>query len=105
MRTVEVYCGDIHAGQLRELSHNLFEFSYDDSYIEDKKTLPISVNLPKSKDVYQSTVIFPFFTNMLPEGANRMAMCKMNKIDENDLFGMLQQVCGMDFIGNVHLRK
>lgn len=105
MRKVEVYYGSRHAGQLRELSKDNYEFEYDTKYISDSQMPSISVTLPKKEEVFQSSSIFPFFTNLLPEGANRKAMCMANKVDERDFFGMLEMICGLDCIGNVTLRK
>lgn len=102
---VDVYCGDVFAGQLVELAKGSYEFTYDDAYLVDSDMPPISVNLSKIKKVYHSDRIFPVFTNMLPEGANRKAICRMRKVDENDFFGMLEMICGMDAIGLVVLKK
>jgi HipA-like protein len=42
---------------------------------------------------------------MLPEGANRRALCRARKVDENDFFGMLEMICGMDAIGKFVLKR
>ena len=76
MRKVNVYYGEVYAGQLVELSRGNYEFTYDDAFCADRSTPPVSVNLPKSQKVFQSDRIFPVFTNMLPEGANRRALCR-----------------------------
>ena len=105
MRKVDVYYGEVFAGQLVELAKGSYEFTYDDAFLADSNLPSISVNLPKSQQVYHSDHIFPVFTNMLPEGANRRALCRMNKVDENDFFGMLEMICGMDAIGLVVLKE
>ena len=105
MRKVNVYYGEVYAGQLVELSRGSYEFTYDDAFRADSSTPPVSVNLPKSQKVYRSERIFPVFTNMLPEGANRRALCRMRKVDETDFFGMLEMICGMDAIGKFVLRR
>lgn len=105
MRKVDVYCGDVYAGQLVELAKGDYEFTYDDAFLADTSKPPVSVNLPKSQKVYHADKIFPVFTNMLPEGANRRALCRMRKVDEKDFFGMLEMICGMDAIGLFVLRK
>lgn len=64
----------------------------------------ISVTLPKSKQEYVSDSIFPFFTNILPEGDNRKVICRKFKVDETDFFGMLAALRGADFIGAINLR-
>jgi serine/threonine-protein kinase HipA len=105
MRKVDVYYGDVYAGQLVELAKGDYEFTYDDAFLLDIGTPPVSVNLPKSQKVYRAEKIFPVFTNMLPEGANRMALCRMKKVDEEDFFGMLEMICGMDAIGKFVLKR
>ena len=47
MRKVNVYYGDVYAGQLVELSRGNYEFTYDDAFRADGSTPPVSVNLPK----------------------------------------------------------
>ena len=105
MRKVYVYYGDVLAGQLIELARGSYEFIYDDAFMLDRSTPPVSVNLPKRQKVYQADHIFPVFTNMLPEGANRRALCRVKKVDETDFFGMLEMICGMDAIGKFVLKR
>ena len=105
MRKVNVYYGDLYAGQLVELAKGSYEFTYDDAFMADSSTPSVSVNLPKSQKTYHSDRIFPVFTNMLPEGANRIALCTAMKVDERDFFGMLEMICGLDCIGNVTLMR
>lgn len=105
MRKVEVYVDNRYAGRLTEWSVGDYEFAYDADYLADAQTPPVSLTLPKRREAYRSDRIFPFFTNLLPEGANRKAMCTVHKVDEQDFGGMLQMICGMDCIGNVTLRK
>lgn len=105
MRKVDVYYGDVYAGRLSEIAKGNYVFSYDDKFLADNDTPPVSVNLPKRKKVYHSNRIFPVFTNMLPEGANRRALCRAMKVDEKDIFGMLEMICGMDAIGKFILKK
>ena len=61
--------------------------------------------MPKRDMPYKSDSLFPFFTNLLPEGSNRKAICRHFKIDEEDLFSLLEAMAGKDFIGAVELRK
>ena len=105
MRNVDVYFGDVYAGQLTELAKGSYQFTYDDAFLADSDTPPVSVNMPKSQKVYHADRIFPVFTNMLPEGANRRALCRVKKVDEDDFFGMQEMICGMDAIGKFVLKK
>ncbi len=105
MRKVAVYFNDIEAGILTE--HNPgtgYTFQYNEKYLDS--SLPsVSITLPKRREAYSSKYLFPFFSNMLPEGGNRRVICRAQKIDENDLFGLLVVMADKDFIGAVNVRK
>lgn len=105
MRKVDVYNNDVKAGELTELiPGGECVFKYDPSYLTSK--LPsISVNLPLGKSEFRCAGLFPFFSNMLPEGTNKERMCRTNKIDEEDTFGQLFYLADGDFIGAVNVRN
>ena len=105
MRQVDVYYGDVYAGRLVEQERGSYDFTYADAFLADSKMPPVSVNLPKTRKQYHSERIFPVFTNMLPEGANRRALCRANRVDEKDFFGILEMICGKDAIGKFVLRR
>ena len=44
-------------------------------------------------------------TNKLPEGANRKVICREQRIDDIDFFGMLMATVGTDMIGSVNFRE
>lgn len=104
MRSVDVYNNDIFAGRLVELARNKYSFRYDDEYYHDDNMPCVSVTIPKTKQEHISDAIFPFFTNMLPEGHNRKVVCRLFKVDETDFFGLLMAMRGADFIGAINLR-
>lgn len=104
MRQLGVYYNNTKAGVLTEQHPGKgYEFRYDSDYlISGGKS--ISVNLPITKEKYESPELFPFFTNMLPEGANRSIICRHLRLDEKDFFGLLSAMAGKDFIGAVHVK-
>ena len=105
MRQLNVYVNNNKAGVLTEQYPGKgYTFRYDDAYLASGYPA-ISVTLPKQKEVYESEYLFPLFTNMLPEGANRKIICRSLRIDENDFFGMLTAMADKDFIGAVQIRK
>ncbi len=104
MRSVLVYNNDVLAGELTEVGATEYVFTYDDAYLKDDGQPSISITLSKKQKRHESEKLFAFFTNMLPEGVNRQVLCKMNKIDDNDYFGMLEAVRGWDFIGSVCIK-
>ncbi len=96
-----VYFDDIPAGIIEEFD-NGYRFIYQEEY---KKTgIPISVNLPFEKDVFESEKLFVFFKSLLPEGWYREIIGKTLKIDENDNFGFLIKTC-QDTIGAVSIKE
>ncbi len=104
MRRLAVYINDTKAGMLTERHPGSgYVFQYGEDYL-DSSMPPISTTLPLRGDAYRSDHLFPFFSNMLPEGANRRAICRRQRIDENDYFGLLAAMAGSDFIGAVNLR-
>lgn len=104
MRKLAVYEGDTLAGQLVEHTTSKYTFTYSTDYVKSSMP-PISLTLPKRTKPFVSEKLFPFFSNMLPEGVNRRTVCIINKIDERDSFGLLMFFAGKDMIGNVSFRR
>ena len=104
MRQLGVYYNNVKAGVLTEQHPGRgYEFRYDPTYLLSGGK-SISVTLPRNRQMFEAETLFPFFTNMLPEGANRSIICRRLRIDENDFFGMLSAMAGKDFIGAVHVK-
>ena len=105
MRELAVYYNDIEAGILTERYPGAdYTFQYKEDYINSALP-PISATLPKQSTAFYSEHIFPFFSNMLPEGANRRVICRSLRLDENDSFGLLDAMADKDFIGAVNVRR
>lgn len=104
MRKAAVYRNGIFAGILTEESRNGYLFRYDDAYFNDTKKPAISLTLPKTQQEYHSKILFPFFFNMLSEGANRRLQSTQLKIDEEDNFGLLIATAQYDTIGAVTVK-
>ena len=68
MRQCEVYLHGIKAGMLTEEDNGEYTFIYDSSYLEKGDCPSVSLTLPLREEPYRSTVLFPFFFNMLSEG-------------------------------------
>lgn len=103
MRQLDVYMNKRKAGVLTEQRPGEgYRFRYDESYLASDGP-SISVTLSKKQDSYESPTLFPFFMNMLPEGANRKVICRTSRVDERDFFGLLSAMAGKDFIGGVHI--
>jgi HipA-like protein len=104
MRKAEVYRNGILAGILTEESRNSYSFRYDNAYFIDSNKYAISLTLPKSQQEYRSEYVFPFFSNMIAEGANLAIQSRYLKIDERDVLSLLAATASMDTIGAVTVR-
>lgn len=104
MKQLKIYSGGIYAGLLTQHSLEDYEFTYDAAYVASGNS-PVSLTLPVRAESYHSAYLFPFFFNMLPEGANRRTVCSLCRIDENDHFSLLAQYAGMDIIGDISIER
>ncbi len=91
----------MEAGYLTQHDDGSFTFNYHDEWLSDTSKPAISLTLPKHQAQYHSEHLFPFFQNMLPEGANKQVACRLNRIDKDDSFGLLMATCQHDSIGAV----
>ena len=106
MRKAIVYCHDIEAGLLEESTPGRgYTFTYDKQYMMDRTHDPVSLTMPFREEPYQSDYLFPVFTNMLPEGANRKIVCRSWRLDEKDFFGLLLKIATHDTIGAITVKE
>ena len=105
MRTARIYMNKILAGTLMENNDGSYTFRYDDDYFSNPCHSSVSISLPKKQREYHSKTFFPFFFNMLSEGANKRIQCRLFKIDEEDAFGLLMATAHTDVIGAVTVEK
>lgn len=105
MRRALVLLNKIVAGTLTETDDMRYVFQYDEAFLYDTTNRPISLAFPKRKEEYVSEELFPFFFNMLSEGANKVIQCQSLKIDENDYFGLLLATAKYDSIGAVTIEE
>lgn len=103
MRTAQVYRNGDLAGKLIDVEGE-YIFRYETAYFIDSTKKSISLTLPKTQQEYRSKILFPFFFNMLAEGANKKLQCRQLQIDENDYFTLLIKTSGEDSIGSITMK-
>ena len=99
MRQAEVYYKNEFAGIIQE-SEEGFEFQYMEEYLSNTLSKPVSLTMPLQQKAYTSTVLFPFFDGLIPEGWLLTIAVSNWKIKPNDRFGLLLTLC-KDCIGCV----
>lgn len=105
MRVAEIFTNGVLAGTLSETDEGKYIFKYDNAYLLDSRNRAISLSLPKRKEAFIADELFPFFYNMLSEGANKALQCMTLKIDENDAFGLLLATADNDTIGAITVKQ
>jgi HipA-like protein len=105
MRKAAILFKDEEAGLLTQDDSGAFTFAYHPSWVTDDRKPSISLTLPKKMEPYHSPFLFAFFYNKLPEGANKQVVCRLNRIDKHDDFGLLLTTAATDSIGAVTVRK
>ena len=95
-----MYVHDAEAGLLQETDDREYVFTYHDDYQGD----PVCLAMPVRQKVYRSDHLFPYFFNMLSEGANRQVQSMLLHIDEKDDFGIMLATAQYDTIGAVTVK-
>ena len=90
----------MEAGILQETDDRKYVFTYNADY----KGEPVCIAMPVRQEPYQSDYLFPYFFNMLSEGANRQVQSTLLHIDENDDFSIMLATAQHDTIGAVTVK-
>jgi len=88
MKGLIYYNGDF-VGILEKNVVGNYVFQYDPVYYNNPELPPICLGLPKTKQLYYSPNLFPFFVGLLAEGINKDLQCHHLNIDEKDAFSRL----------------
>lgn len=99
MRQAKVYYKDLFAGLISEGDEG-YSFQYDTEYLANVDSKPVSLTLPLQYEPYQSSILFPFFDGLIPEGWLLNIAVNSWKINLRDRFGLLITLC-KDCIGCV----
>ena len=102
-RKGQVYIQNHYAGLIAETEEG-YSFTYNEDYLQNANAIPVSLTLPLRETAYTSTVLFPFFDGLIPEGWLLNIVCRNWKIELNDRFGLLLAAC-KDCIGDVSIRN
>ncbi len=98
-----VYIQNHFAGIIAETEEG-YTFRYDKEYLQRKDAVAVSLTLPLQQETYETTILFPFFDGLIPEGWLLGVVSRNWKINPNDRFGLLLSAC-RDCIGDVCIRN
>lgn len=83
---------------------NGFEFSYDAGYASVQTNEPVSLSFPLRFEAYKSSVLFPFFDGLIPEGWLLDIVQRNWKINPHDRMELLLTCC-KDCLGAVSVER
>ena len=92
-------------GVIRRNDEGVYSFQYDEHYLADTVSKPISVRLPLQKEAFHSNYLFSFFSQLLAEGSLKELQCKEHKIDADDDFSRLLKTAKDDTIGAITIEE
>lgn len=98
-RKIGVWLYNKPAGTLSEE-----QSGYTFCYLPDYTGCAISLSMPVRSEPYSSEELHPFFKGLAPEGWLRKRYSEIQKIDDNDLFGLLMEN-GNDMLGAVVFKE
>ena len=98
-RSGRVYIQGKFAGVISETDEG-YTFGYEKAYLENPDAVAVSLLMPLTENLYMSTVLFPFFDGLIPEGWLLNMVSRNWKINQRDRFGLLLAAC-RDCIGDV----
>jgi|SRR5882757_3538123 len=99
MKKAEIRMHDRVAGHLKQ-DENGYTFTYSPQYLQMPGAEAVSLTLPLQEYSYISTVLFPFFDGLIPEGWLLDIAEKNWKLNPRDRMGLLLACCE-DCIGAV----
>ncbi|MCH1925756.1 HipA N-terminal domain-containing protein [Shewanella sp. C32] len=98
-RKVKVLLHGVHAGDLTQQDDQ-----YAFQYLADYTGPRISLSLPVRAEPYVSQgVLHPYFSSLAPEGWLRRVYSNQQKIDEQDLLGILMEN-GDNLLGAIEIK-
>lgn len=99
MKSALITYKTINAGILKETDEG-YEFQYFEEYLQYEHANPVSWTLPLRKEAYKSSILFPFFDGLIPEGWLLDVALRNTDISALDRFSLLL-LCCKDCIGAV----
>ena len=102
LRKAQVFYNKDLAGYISQTNDG-YIFEYNKEFL--KKNIPVSISLPPREEPYESKELFHFFKGLLPEGWYLDIVTATQKVDREDLFGLLLCTTNVDTIGAVTVRR
>ncbi|TCT16512.1 serine/threonine-protein kinase HipA [Bibersteinia trehalosi] len=77
----------LYGDKIGELSQDHRGFCF--AYLPEYQGIPLSISFPIAQKAFYAEQLFPYFASLVPEGWLKQKYVDLQKIDEQDLFGLL----------------
>ena len=91
---LNVFFGNDKAGVLESTENRGVIFVYDENYLMNKNSVPLSVSLPLQSDEFSQSQCLPFFSGLLPEEDFLRKIAGFLHIAENSTLKLLEALGG-----------
>ncbi len=94
MKCLIVYLNNVRIGLLEQDDSGLLIFTYDQEWLDQPDSIPLSCSLPLQQDAFRGKYARSFFAGILPEEAQRRRIASVLGISERNDFAMLERIGG-----------
>ena len=91
---LNVFFGNKKAGSLESTENRGVIFVYDEKYLNDKTSVPLSASLPLQREEFPQKQCIPFFSGLLPEEDSRKKIADYLHISETSTLKLLEALGG-----------
>ncbi|WP_191018284.1 type II toxin-antitoxin system HipA family toxin [Treponema zioleckii] len=91
---LNVFFGNKKAGSLESTENRGVIFVYDENYLNDKNSVPLSASLPLQREEFPQKQCIPFFSGLLPEEDSRKKISDYLHISETSTLKLLEALGG-----------
>ena len=91
---LNVFFGNKKAGSLESTGNRGVIFVYDENYLNDKNSVPLSASLPLQREDFPQKQCIPFFSGLLPEEDSRKKIADYLHISETSTLKLLEALGG-----------
>ena len=91
---LNIFFGNKKAGSLESTENRGVIFVYDENYLNDKNSVPLSASLPLQEEEFSQKQCIPFFSGLLPEEDSRKKIADYLHISETSTLKLLEALGG-----------
>ena len=91
---LNVFFGNKRAGSLESTENRGVIFVYDEKYLNDRNSVPLSASLPLQREEFSQKQCIPFFSGLLPEEDSRKKIADYLHISETSTLKLLEALGG-----------